>query len=793
MRGKKDFASHIILRLWKKKHAAKKDNDGSARVLSARADKNTIRGESMENIEKILNPQQLKGVTTTEGPVLILAGAGSGKTRVLTHRVAYLMQERQVEPYHIMAITFTNKAAGEMRRRINNMAGPGAEAVWVATFHSTCVRILRRFIDRLGYDPSFSIYDADDSKTVMKEVIKKMNLDPKKFKEKYFLSRISAAKNELIPPESYANGRENDPAARREASVYREYQARLKANGALDFDDLLMLTVELFKLDTEVLNYYQDRFRYVMVDEYQDTNTAQFEFVRLLCESHHNLCVVGDDDQSIYKFRGANIRNILDFERHYPEAEVIRLEQNYRSTKTILEVANNVIANNAKRKVKRLWTENEEGARIVLKQFDSAYEEAEFIANDIAKKNRTGEISLRDTAVLYRTNAQSRLLEEKFLVDNIPYRIVGGVNFYQRKEIKDVLAYLKTIDNPRDDVAVRRIINVPKRGIGATTISRIADYAYVNELSFYEALTRAGEMTSVGKAKGKIAEFVRFIEGLKEEAANESVANLIRDILDLTGYQSELELEGTDEAATRIENLGELYTKAVSFEMETEEPTLAKFLENVALIADIDRLSEDDDYVVLMTLHSAKGLEFDDVYLAGMEDGLFPSFMSITADNGDEEVEEERRLCYVGITRAKKHLTMTCAKMRMVRGETQYAAVSRFVKEIPKELMKGETYETHGGADYGSSYKRSPARPLKNEPTEAAVYQKKLAPAKDFGTKIIKQPLSYGVGDTVVHRKFGTGVVKAVNEGGKDYEVTIDFEDGSTRKMFASFAKLEKV
>ena len=746
----------------------------------------------MSEWEQALNKEQLEGVTTTEGPVLILAGAGSGKTRVLTHRVAYLMQEKGVAPYNIMAITFTNKAAGEMRRRINHMAGPGAEAVWVATFHSTCVRILRRYIDRLGIDSNFSIYDADDSKTVMKEVIKQMNLDPKKFKEKYFLNKISAAKNELIPPESYAAGNERDAHIRREASVYREYQARLRANGALDFDDLLMLAVQLFQTDPEVLNYYQGRFQYVMVDEYQDTNTAQFEFVRLLCASHHNLCVVGDDDQSIYKFRGANIRNILDFERHYPDAKVIRLEQNYRSTQTILDVANNVISNNFGRKEKRLWTDNGAGERIVVKQFDSAYEEAEFIAYDILKKYRAGELALRDTAVLYRTNAQSRLLEEKFLVDDIPYRIVGGVNFYQRKEIKDVLAYLKTIDNPKDDVAVRRIINVPKRGIGAATISRIADYAYVNELSFYEAMTRAGEMSGLARAKTKILEFVNFIEGLKEEAKTTGVANLIRDVWDLTGYRTELELEGTDEATARIENLDELYTKAVSYEAEEEAPTLSGFLENVALVADIDRLTEDDEYVVLMTLHSAKGLEFEDVYLAGMEDGLFPSFMSISSDNSTEEVEEERRLCYVGITRAKKHLTLTSAKMRMLRGETQYAAVSRFVREIPKPLIAGERYESyHTGEGYASPRKQ-PRKTFKNEPTAASVYQKQFAPAKDFGTKIEKSTLAYGVGDRVFHRKFGEGTVRSINDGGKDFEVTIDFDDGTTRKMFASFAKLEK-
>lgn len=768
----------------------------------------------MDGLEVILNEPQLEGVRQTEGPVLILAGAGSGKTRVLTHRVAYLMEKKHVEPYHILAITFTNKAAGEMRERIRKLAGDGGEMVWVATFHATCVRILRRFAERIGYDNRFTIYDTDDSKTVMKEVIRKLNLDPKKYKERYFLSRISSAKNELIPPEGYAQAAGTSPDVLLVARVYAEYQARLRSNNAMDFDDLLMKTVELFRQDAEVLNLYQNRFQYIMVDEYQDTNTAQFAFIELLARAHGNLCVVGDDDQSIYKFRGANIRNILDFEQHFPDAKVIKLEQNYRSVQSVLDVANSVIANNRGRKEKRLWTDNGEGEKVIYRQFDSGTEEAMFIAKDVAKQQRDGNFAYRDCAVLYRTNAQSRLLEEQFLVSNIPYRIVGGVNFYGRREIKDILAYLKTIDNARDDLACRRIINVPKRGIGATTIGRVADYADERDIGFYEALQELDDIPQVGRAKSKLNDFFVFIESLKAQAEFLSVSELIRKVIELTGYVAELELEKTDEAKTRIENIDELISKAASFEQEyvgeddDGRTMLSAFLEEVALIADIDRLEEDDDYVVLMTLHSAKGLEFDNVYLAGMEDGLFPSFLSITADDPDEEIEEERRLCYVGITRAKKRLVMTAAKMRMVRGETRYSATSRFVREIPKELLDGEVYEpkryddnfTIEDEEYVMDEEKTEERKAhfrrtvpapKTSPTTAATYQKKMS--RDFGMKIEKNDLDYEVGDRVKHQKFGEGEVLSITDGGRDFEVSVRFEGGNVRKMFASFAKLTKV
>ncbi len=734
-----------------------------------------------------LNEQQRLGVFTTEGPVLILAGAGSGKTRVLTHRVAYLIQEKGVAPFHIMAITFTNKAADEMRERIDHMIGMGSESIWVSTFHSSCVRILRRFAERLGYDTAFTIYDADDQKNLMKDICKRLDIDTKLYKEKTFLNVISAAKNELISAEEFAQSAMGDFNKTRQAQVYREYQARIRANNAMDFDDLIMKTVELLKFDTEVRTYYQEKFQYIMVDEYQDTNTAQFELVRLLASGRENLCVVGDDDQSIYKFRGANIYNILNFEKHYPNATVIKLEQNYRSTGNILNAANGVIANNQGRKAKRLWTEADEGDKIYFEQFDSAYEEADYIARDIAKKVRNREYEYGDCAILYRTNAQSRMLEEKLVMSGIPYKIVGGTNFYARKEIKDLLSYMKVVDNAQDDLAVQRIINVPKRGIGAISIGRATNYAYDNEWNLFEALEHADMIPSLGRVVSKIAPFVDLIHHLRQVSANEGVSRLLQEVIDATGYVEELKAENTDEAKARIENIDELLTKVVTYEQDTDEPTLSGFLEEVALVADIDSLDEHASYVVLMTLHSAKGLEFPNVYLAGMEEGLFPSYMSITADE-DDEIEEERRLCYVGITRAKEHLSITGARMRMMRGETQYHGISRFVKEIPESLLQGNTWEPKPREEYTAFAQSKPRTSMKKMPLVAQIYQ-----AKNFGTKIQKNALAYGEGDRVKHGKFGEGTVVMINDGGRDFEVTVEFDTAGRKKMFASFAKLQKV
>ncbi len=743
-----------------------------------------------------LNSMQQEAVFHTEGPVLILAGAGSGKTRVLTHRTVYLIEEKKVNPYNIMAITFTNKAAGEMRERIDDLVGFGSESIWVSTFHSTCVRILRRHIDRLGYDTNFTIYDTDDQKTLMKDICKRLQIDTKIYKEKSFMAVISSAKDELISPEAFTLNAAGDFAKEKQAAVYREYQAELRKNNALDFDDLIVKTVELFQNDAEVLDYYQERFKYIMVDEYQDTNTAQFQLIKLLAGKYQNLCVVGDDDQSIYKFRGANIKNILNFEQVYPNAKVIKLEQNYRSTQNILNAANGVISNNVGRKSKVLWTDNAEGEKINFQQFDTAYEEANYVIRDIQKKVKEGTYNYGDCAILYRTNAQSRLFEERFVVNNTPYKIVGGVNFYARKEIKDLLAYLKTIDNGRDDLAVRRIINVPKRGIGATTLSKVQTYAQENELSFYNALKLADDIPTIGKAGAKIKPFVTFIQSMRSKVEYLSPSQLLQDIIEETGYVAELEAENTEEAQARIENIDELISKVVAYEEGEENPTLSGFLEEVALVADIDDLQEGNDYVVLMTLHSAKGLEFPNVYLVGMEDGVFPSYMTITADD-PSEIEEERRLCYVGITRAMKDLTITCAKQRMIRGETQYNKVSRFVKEVPRNLLTGAVRnpsvtktlsEAPSQSFRQANSKVNPIFSTRN------TYETKPYQSASFSSNVTsKISLDYVNGDRVRHMKFGEGTVTQIVEGGRDYEVTVDFDKVGTKKMFASFAKLKKV
>ncbi|MBR7076465.1 MAG: UvrD-helicase domain-containing protein, partial [Lachnospiraceae bacterium] len=622
-----------------------------------------------------LNDKQKEAVLTTEGPLLILAGAGSGKTRVITNRIAYLIREKGVSPRNILAITFTNKAASEMRERVEASVGIDAGGAWISTFHSACVKILRMYSHLIGYDNNFTIYDADDQKTVIKNICKKLDIDTKHYKEKWFLSQISSAKDELKGTEQFALDAGGDFYLEKVARVYEEYQRELKRNNAFDFDDLIVKTVELFRHDPEILERFQERFRYISVDEYQDTNTAQFVFVSLLAAKYHNICVVGDDDQSIYKFRGANIENILQFEKVFPDAKVIRLEQNYRSTQNILNAANAVIKNNRNRKAKSLWTEHEEGELIKLFHVNNPYEEADRVVDQIKRYMREG-YKLNDCACLYRTNAQSRTLEEAFVRANLPYKIVGGVNFYQRKEIKDVLAYLKTIDNARDDVAVRRIINVPKRGIGAVAVNTVQNLADDRGVNFYTALDDGINEGLFGKGGEKLREFRNLIESLKESAgiSNEhgrqmSLKELMEEVLEKTGYRRELELENTVEAQTRLENIDELINKLALYEDTAEEPTLSGFLEEVSLVADIDSWSADSDYVSLITIHSAKGLEFPIVFLCGMEDGLFP--MSAAINSMDEEdLEEERRLAYVAITRAKEKLILTASRMRMVRGET---------------------------------------------------------------------------------------------------------------------------
>ncbi len=758
-----------------------------------------------------LNREQKEAVLHTEGPLLLLAGAGSGKTRCITHRIAYLIDEMGVKPWNILAITFTNKAAQEMRERVDHLVGFGADQVWVSTFHSLCVRILRRYIDRIGYGTDFSIYDADDQKAVMKAVCKRLAIDPKMYKEKTLLGAISSAKDNLVSVREYELDAAMDYKKAVYAKVYREYQETLEKNNALDFDDLIMKTVELFRSCPEVLHSYQDRFLYVMVDEYQDTNTAQFELIRLLSGKYRNLCVVGDDDQSIYKFRGANIRNILDFETYFAEAKVIRLEQNYRSTQCILDAANAVIRNNYGRKSKTLWTQREAGEKIHFRQFDSAYEEADYIASTVKKKVRREGMRYKDFAVLYRTNAQSRLLEERMIMEGVPYNVVGGTNFYSRMEVKDLLAYLKTIDNGCDEVALKRIINVPKRGIGAVTLDKISDFAQLYDMTMYDAMVNADEIMSLGKAAAKIRPFVSLIQGFRSMRNSCTVAEMIKQVIEQISYESYLQDYDDETADDRMENLEELISKAVLYQESNEEPTLTGFLSEVALVADIDAVEDGDDRVLLMTLHSAKGLEFPQVFLAGMEDGLFPSFRNIASDD-PSDLEEERRLAYVGITRAKDELTLTQAKMRMTNGETQYNPTSRFVREIPEELMdealprqrssmrEREVMEDVFGITPSYDFRpkavlkpKVTAKPDKPFIASGMSSLNRLAGIQKGTGMQLTASLDYGVGDRVSHIKYGQGIVTNVVKEPRDYKVTVDFDKAGLKIMYASFAKLKRV
>ena len=828
----------------------------------------------LENILEGLNPQQEEAVKHFKGPLLILAGAGSGKTRVLTHRIAYLIDYYDVNPYHILALTFTNKAAGEMRERVDQIVGYGSENIWVSTFHSTCVRILRRYIEVLGYKRSFTIYDADDQRALMREIIKFLELDPKKYKERAFLNVISNAKDELIGPEEYARRAQGDKMRETYARAYQEYEKRLRDANALDFDDLICKTIQMFQENKDILSYYQNRFRYIMVDEYQDTNTAQFKLISLMASTpsedggvEHNLCVVGDDDQSIYKFRGANIMNILNFEQEYPDTRVIRLEENYRSTQNILDAANAVIHNNTKRKEKALWTRKDKGDSIYYSQFENEYEEAEAVSSAIARAVENGEASYKDFAVLYRTNAQSRVFEEKLINYNIPYRIVGAVNFYQRKEIKDILAYLRTIENGMDDISAKRIINVPKRGIGLTTIDRVSNYAIIHGISFYNALRDYEYIENIGRSAAKLGSFVGLIEAFRSslEDPDYSIEQLVRDVVEQTGYETMLLEEDTEESQSRLENIEELINKAASYEEEHEEDgaTLGGFLEEVALVADIDNVDDSTDIVLLMTLHSAKGLEFPYVYLVGMEDGIFPGAMAVYGEDPDqaaEEMEEERRLCYVGITRAMKKLSLSCARTRFRNGEHQFNRPSRFISEIPRYLIhagSGSSTASSGGVSAAEFLKHQPGgitfgssqgsrnsfsgsynsnnnfsgrtninhsagkfygtgtwNPAAEQRVKQSGHTRGKSGldllagnpmiSKGFGssytaprskTHVSDTPvtLNYSEGDRVRHMRFGEGVVQAINPSGADFEVTVAFDNGSTRKMLSSFAKLKKV
>ncbi len=790
-----------------------------------------------------LNPMQREAVFTTEGPVLILAGAGSGKTRVLTHRIAYLIDEKNVNPYNILAITFTNKAAGEMRERVDNLlGGMDAASVWVSTFHSMCVRILRRYIDRIGYDSNFTIYDADDAKSVVKSVMKRLNIDNKQIKERTALAVISDCKNRFISVKDYED-MATDYSEKKIALVYAEYQKTLQQNNALDFDDLLVKTVELFQKCPEALANYQNRFQYIHVDEYQDTNTVQFMLIYQLAAAHKNLCVVGDDDQSIYKFRGADITNILSFEQHFPGAKVIKLEQNYRSTPNILDAANAVIQNNTGRKDKRLWSARPEGERVKYVLYPDGRQEASCVIGDIVKNVSGGE-SYKDIAILYRTNAQSRAFEEECLYRNVPYKIVGGINFYQRAEIKDILAYLKTIDNGQDDLAVRRIINVPKRGIGATSLEHVQAFAEAKNISLMDALMRADEIREVSRALTKIQGFVNQIRVLRSKAEFMGIDELIEEIINDVNYEAEFEKLDVEQADVKKENLQELVSKAVEYQDQVEgkgeEPTLSGFLEDVALIADIDSVDDSDDKVLLMTLHGAKGLEFSRVYLCGMEEDLFPSSRA-TGSVDPDDVEEERRLAYVGITRAKDHLTLTGARARMMHGETWFHQPSRFVREIPDGMLdiqmgdavsqrnegrlnfggksaggaytsgdssytKGSSYggnsfggSSSGGSSFGSSGGSFGGNSFKDRSFSSGhsygsgsggISGTNPGYGKDVAS-LKPKSLDYTVGDRVVHAKFGAGTVVEIENQPKDFVVTVNFDSCGQKRMQAGFAKLK--
>ncbi|CCJ33860.1 ATP-dependent DNA helicase UvrD/PcrA [Caloramator australicus RC3] len=730
--------------------------------------------EKMLDLSK-LNKEQYEAVTTTEGPLLILAGAGSGKTRVLTYRIAYLI-ERGVSPYSILAITFTNKAADEMKERVMSLVGDKAQHMWISTFHSACVRILRNDIERLGYGKNFVIYDTSDQEKIIKQVLKELDLSEKVYPPKEMLGKIGSLKDQLIDPKEYLR-MSNDFRSKKIAEIYSLYQRKLKINNALDFDDIIFKTIELFKNHEDVLKHYQKKFKYILVDEYQDTNRAQYELVNLLAKEHRNLCVVGDDDQGIYSFRGADIRNILDFEKDFPEAKVVKLEQNYRCTKRILEAANYVIANNENRKAKRLWTQNKLGDNIKFFRAETDQEEARFIAYEVEKLLRDG-YSHRDFAVLYRTNAMSRILEEAFVRQGIPYRVVGAFKFYDRKEIKDIISYLKFINNPQDTLSLERIINTPKRGIGDATLDKIRQAAERMSISFFDALNNLALVGISGRAESAIRKFTSLMNYFISIKNQIKVSELINEILEKTGYLEELQKEGSPEADARIENLKELYSSAVEFEQTSEEKTLEAYLERISLVSDQDTI-EGKTSVTLMTLHAAKGLEFPVVFIAGMEDGIFPHFSAL---EDDDEMEEERRLCYVGITRAKEILYLTCAKQRLIFGRTSFNPVSSFIDEIPEDLLEDLSRKTS-----------KPSRFI----YEDLKPNTQLAYTVDSKVKIEepkkKNNIQVKLGDRVKHKIFGIGIVIAIKDSKGDLQVTVSFEKAGVKTLLLSTAPLEVV
>ena len=787
----------------------------------------------MEEILESLNKEQKEAVITTDGPLLIIAGAGSGKTRVLTHRVAYLIKEKGVSPWNIIAITFTNKAAKEMKERIFKILGEDiAKDMWVGTFHSMCVRILRREIDKLGYDRNFLIFDTADSKSVVKDCIKELGIDEKVFPEKYFLNQISKAKNDLVDADHFEIRYGNDYKMEKVSAVYKLYQAKLKQNNAVDFDDIINNTIQVFKENPEVLEHYQNKFKYVLVDEYQDTNKAQDLLIAMLADKSQNVCVVGDDQQSIYKFRGADIKNILSFEKRFKDTKVIKLEQNYRSTKSILKIANEVIKNNTGNVQKNLWTENDEGNKPVVYQANNEYEEANYVVNQINHLRREEYYKYSDFTILYRTNAQSRVFEEILMREGIPYKVIGGQKFYDRKEIKDIIAYLRVVSNTSDNVSLKRIINEPKRGIGKTSLDNVEKVATERGISMFEVISNVDVYVQT-RANQALKDFATFINKMRE--LDTTIENLTQTILKESGYMTALETENTEDAKSRIENLGEFLNVVIDFENENAENSLSDFLENLALVTDLDNVDEEKDNVLLMTLHTAKGLEFPVVFMVGMEDGLFPSNQSI----GEEaEIEEERRLCYVGITRAQQYLYLTCAKSRTVFGSTTYSTPSRFLFEIPEELYEGsvkknDPFESKSFDDYDNEWEYGKKSYLSKDYANAnKSFDKRGYNVGSFGENAFDVPIfssaskemsqrpkttafsfnsaeaflkknskeqnsfnisDYAVGQKVEHKKFGLGTITKIEPEDDDLKVEIQFEKSGMKRLMAKYSNIKIV
>ena len=758
----------------------------------------------MQNLIEGLNDKQKEAVLATEGPCLVIAGAGSGKTKVLTHKIAYLISEKNVKPYNILAITFTNKAASEIKQRVEKIVGDVAQEMWMGTFHSICVRILRRFIDRIGFDTSFLIFDTSDQKTVVKECLKALNIDEKTFSDRSVLSEISNAKNEMLTPKAYQAKYSGEFRKEKIGQVYELYQKRLRENNAIDFDDIINYTIDILSENPDVLQYYTEKFKYVLVDEYQDTNKAQFTLVTILASRYGNITVVGDNDQGIYSFRGADISNILNFEKDFPGTKIIKLEQNYRCTGNILKAANAVIKHNENKYEKKLWTENEDGSLPCLYQAEDEYDEANYVVKQIEHLKTEEYLKPKDFVILYRMNAQSRAIEDILRRENIPYKIVGGLKFYERKEIKDTIAYLRLIHNTSDNLSLKRIINEPKRGIGKTSLDKIQEISDRTGTSMYEIIKHAEEF-DLNRVKANAEEFINLIEELRLKKQELSISELLKEVLNKSGYTRALELENTVEAETRMQNLEEFLTVAIEFEEESADNTLPEFLESITLSSDVDEMQDEDNTVTLMTLHSAKGLEFPVVFLVGMEEGIFPGYKSI---GEPKELEEERRLFYVGITRAKQFLHLTCAKHRTIFGSTSYNAVSRFIKEIPDNLLDGvvnnDQEEKFNDMSYNWEYGKTSAGKVttykfdeaKNEIKQKSTYQ--FRTAESFLSSLSQKQANSGVditkykeGMRIYHKKFGEGIIQKIEAEGDDYKLDIQFDKSGHKRLMAKFANLE--